>query len=152
MAVTDADRISAASDAADYLVRKNSPDCPFWNHAAKSLTAGLLMALTLTKPPAPSLLFTFRRVLTLPGGDFERFAALLTNELGAEHPAVANRLERFARYDPDDRETATIRYSAAAMTDWLDAFLSANAPPGEPHLAEIEAGLVRAAAQLEAAK
>ncbi len=112
------DLIEDASEIAEALVH----DPPHqvgeihWNEEAKALLAGLILHVTLSRPPAERTLAEVRELLTLPA---DRFNALLHIMQLSGHSVVVRAANRHLA--KADREAAGVLSAAQRHTHFLDS-------------------------------
>ncbi len=93
---------------------------PYFQHAARILISGLIMALKV-EYGAEANLHLLRQILGATPDKLAGYCATQCAEFGARYPAIVARLGEFTKYSPDDRELSGIRRTAKAHTDWLDS-------------------------------
>jgi type IV secretion system protein VirD4 len=103
------------------LIKVESQNEAYWAKSAQALAAGLAMGIRVLWGPSATLADLRHLIGEAP----ERLADFISNKLLPAMPedqeAVAAKLNRFAKFNADNRELMGILSTAQTHTDWLDS-------------------------------
>jgi hypothetical protein len=94
----------------------------YFQHAARAVVAGLLIALKAEYGAAADITHLRPALRTTPH-DLATFCAAIIHKFGARFPALSASLGEFTKYSPDDRELSAILGAALFHTVWLESDL-----------------------------
>lgn len=111
--------VDDATGVAEALVQVKPGDSePHWAESAQDLVAGLIMLLACTRGPKATLGMVRQEISRSPAE-----LALIAKQVNASplHPAIRNKLGKFASASNDNKEIASIMSNAQTQTRFLDS-------------------------------